>query len=219
MSLIGTVKLDWVVSVELSDALTLWIAPHPSWMPNPEWPENVGFATWESPDTYTFIDPLVRDDLDALAWEPFDAAVSASRQPVAVLLTAPWHERSVRAVAARYEAGVWIHPRGRGRVDDLPELATLPGRIELFVPDGVDEGQVAFHIVPEQALFVAEFFLGTDPGLQVLPSPGTADLAAFVASLERLRDLPIERVLVAHGASVLTDGRAAIRDALDGFAR
>ena len=34
-----------------------------------------------------------------------------------VLLTAPWHERSVRAVSARYDAPVWIHPQGRDRAD------------------------------------------------------------------------------------------------------
>jgi glyoxylase-like metal-dependent hydrolase (beta-lactamase superfamily II) len=204
--------------IRLTGALTLWKAPHPAWRSNPEWPEEVGFATWESTDVYVFIDPLVRDDLDAAAWERFDLAVAESDRPAAVLLTAPWHERSVRAVAARYDAHVWIHPRGRARVADLPELEALPEGVEVFVPDGVDEGQVAFHIVPEQALVVAEFFLGTNSGLQVLPSPGTQDRAAFAASLDQLRNLSIERVLVAHGPAVLQRGEDAIRAALDAFA-
>jgi glyoxylase-like metal-dependent hydrolase (beta-lactamase superfamily II) len=113
---------------------------------------------------------------------------------------------------------VWILPLGRARVEDLPELEVLPNGVEVFVPAGVDEGQVAFHIVPEQALVVAEFFLGTDSGLQVLPSPGTRDWAAFAASLDQLRHLSIERVLVAHGPPVLERGEDAIRAALDAFA-
>jgi hypothetical protein len=43
-------------------------------------------------------------------------------------------------------------------------------------------------------------------------------MAAFAASLEQLRALQIERVLVAHGAPVLANGREAIGDALDAFA-
>lgn len=204
--------------IALSDELTFWTAPHPAWAPNPEWPEQVGFATWGSSDSYVFIDPLVRDDLDPRAWEPFDAEVSKSPCAV-VLLTAPWHERSVQAVVARYEAPVWIHPMGRNRVADLPELTTLPSGIECFVPGGVDEGQVAFHLVPERTLVVAEFFLGTDRGLQVMPSPRTQNLLAFATSLDRLRDLSIERVLVAHGPPVLSGGDEAIRDALDAFSQ
>lgn len=165
-------------ATSLSDSLTRWVAPYPAWRPNPEWPEEVAFATWESPDSYVFIDPLVRDDLDPAAWEPFDRGVSESGQPVGVLLTAPWHERSVRAVATRYDCGVWVHARGRTRFADVAELATLPTGVEAFVPRGVDEGQVAFHIVPERTLVVADFFLGTLSGLQVLPSPATRDKAA-----------------------------------------
>jgi len=93
----------------------------------------------------------------------------------------------------------------------------LPEGVEAFAPGGVDEGQVAFHVVPEQTLVVAEFFLGTKDGLQVLPSPGTQDIAAFAASLEELRTLPIERVLVAHGPPVLTGGKRAICAAVDAF--
>jgi glyoxylase-like metal-dependent hydrolase (beta-lactamase superfamily II) len=209
---------EGVQGIVLSDALTRWKAPHPAWMPNPEWPEQVAFATWQSPDSFVFIDPLVRDDLDPAAWQPFDRAVSESGLPAVVLLTAPWHERSLRAVAARYGAAVWIHPLGRARIGELPELSALPAGVDALEFDGVDEGQVAFHVVPEQALVVAEFFVGTGNGLRVLPSPATRDMAAFAASLEQLRDLRIERVLVAHGAPVLADGTEAIRDALDAFA-
>ena len=202
--------------ITLGDALTFWMVPHPAWTPNREWPKDVGFVTWASADTFVFIDPLVRDDLDPRAWEQFDDAASAA-QRVAVLLTAPWHERSVRAVSGRYDAPVWIHQRGRARIADLPELSTVPNGVRVFQAGGVDEGQVAFHIVPERTLVVAEFFLGTNRGLRVAPSPATRNLDAFTASLDELPDLPIDRVLVAHGPPVLSDGSIAIRDALDTF--
>src|SRR5439155_4329935 len=82
--------------IRLTGTLTFWKALHPAWRPNPEWPEEVGFATWESTDVYVFIDPLVRDDLDAAAWQRFDDAVAQSDRPPAVLLTPPLHDRSAR---------------------------------------------------------------------------------------------------------------------------
>src|SRR4051812_12325560 len=87
-----------MAGVRLSESLTWWMAPHPEWTPNPEWPQEVGFATWAATDAYVLIDPLVRDDLDDAAWKPFDAASAEAGRPVGVLLTAPWHERSARAV-------------------------------------------------------------------------------------------------------------------------
>ena len=105
--------------VQPSDVLTYWAVPHPAWAASAEWPKDVGFVTWRSTDAYVFIDPLVRDDLDRRARDEFDAAVLAA-QTVALALTAPWHQRSVRAVSARYDASVWIHQRGRARIADLP---------------------------------------------------------------------------------------------------
>jgi hypothetical protein len=106
-----------------------------------------------------------------------------------VLLTAPWHEHSTRDVVTRYEARVWAAPQARQRVGDLPPLDDLPPGIEVFVPRGVQEGQVAFWIVAEQTLVVAEFLLGTDRGLQVRPSPSTSDMHDFVESLGELEAL------------------------------
>jgi glyoxylase-like metal-dependent hydrolase (beta-lactamase superfamily II) len=207
-----------VQAMRISKRLTFWAAPHPAWKPNLEWPEEVGFVTWLGSDSYVLIDPLVRDDLDATAWEPFDRAVSGSGHAAVVLLTAPWHERSARAVAARYEARVWIHPASRARVSELPELRVLPMGVETFVPAGADEGQVAFHIVPERTLVVADLFLGVEGGLRVASAPVSRDAATFATSLDQLRHLPIDNVLVAHGPPVLGKGGDSIAAALDAFA-
>ena len=118
----------------------------------------------------------------------------------------------------RYAAAVWISPEARERISDLPEPQTIPAGIETFTPRGVSEGQVAFFIKEERALVVAEFFLGTPTGLQLCPSPATADIDEFAESMNELRLLPIERILVAHGQPVLAAGADAIAAALDSFA-
>jgi len=205
------------VRIELGERLTYWTAPHPRWRPNPEWPEAVGSVLYAAPDSLVLVDPLVRDDLAPDAWDWLDEAVAATAKPVAVLLTAPWHERSTRAVAARYRAAVWAAPRARARIADLPQLGSVPRGIGLFAPRGVDDGQVAFVFEDERTLVVGEFFVGTPSGLRVAPSPETQDLREFLMSLEELQRLPIERVLVSHGPPVESRGKEAISAALASF--
>jgi glyoxylase-like metal-dependent hydrolase (beta-lactamase superfamily II) len=205
--------------VRLSERLAYWTEPHPNWRPNPEWPEEVGCVLYTAPAALVLIDPLVRDDLSPAAWDWLDGAVEEADGGVAVLLTAPWHERSTRAVVDRYAAEVWIAPVARERIGDLPWLRTIPAGIEVFTPRGVDEGQVAFFVEEERTLVVAEFFVGTPTGLELCPSPAERDLAEFAASMCELRRMPIDRVLVAHGQPVFEAGAEAIAAALDSFAR
>jgi hypothetical protein len=57
--------------------------------------------------------------------------------------------------------------------------------------------------------------MGAADGLRVSPSPAERDPDIFIRSLHWLLELPIERVLVAHGPPVLAHGAAAIRKALE----
>ena len=203
--------------IRLSERLVYWMEAHPKWRPNPDWPEQVCSVLYSTPDALVLIDPLIRSDLDTSAWDWLEGIVAAASSPVVVLLTAPWHERSTREVAERYAADVWAHPSARKRLAGLANIDAVPEGIEIVTLGGVDEGQVAFLIEAERTLVVAEFFLGTATGLRVLPSPATVDMAAFVQSLRELGELPIERVLVAHGPSVLAEGRSAVKAALGSF--
>lgn len=208
-----------MATARISAQLTYWTAPHPAWRPNPEWPEEVGCVAYRGPDALALIDPLIRDDLDPERWRFLDDAVAEAQLPVVVLLAAPWHERSTRAVVERYAARVWAARRARDGVADLPQLAEVPRGVQVFTPAGVEQGQVAFYIPEERMLFVAELFLGTGAGLQVTPAPepATIDLAAFLDSLEELARLPIDGVLVSHGPPVLSRGSEAISVALEAF--
>lgn len=202
--------------IEVGDRLLFWTAPHPSWRPNPDWPQEVGCVLYRHPESVVLIDPLIRADLAITAWSWLDSEVGAET-PVAVLLTAPWHERSVRDVSARYGGRVWASPAARARLGDLPWLEQPPVGIRTLVPRGVDEGQVAFFIEPVRALVVAELFFGTESGLEVRSSPGTTDEEEFSRFMGELEGLPVEHVLVGHGQPVLHGGREAISAALRGF--
>ncbi|OLD99362.1 MAG: hypothetical protein AUG91_07090 [Actinobacteria bacterium 13_1_20CM_4_69_9] len=189
---------------EIAPELWYWTAPHPAWRSGFDWPEQVGCVYYGSPEGVVLIDPLVTDEI----WPILDERIARSEKPACILLTAPWHERSAPIVADRYGARIW-RP---GSAEPLP-----PG-VEVFQPAGVDERQVAFFLPAHRTLVVAEFFLGENGSLRVLPSPALTDRSTFDASLRRLLDLPVEHVLVSHGEPVLGDGSRKIAEALHAHA-
>ena len=195
---------------EIENGLWYWTAPHPAWGGATDWPEDVGCVCCRAADAAVLIDPLLPRGEEAAFFDFVDAFGLG----VAVLLTAPWHQRDAEVVAQRYETTVWAHELARPRISFPTRGGPLPTGIEVFVPEGDEEGQAAFYLPAHHALVVAEFFMGTDGGLRLCPSPSLSDPAAFRRSLSKLLDLPIERVLVAHGEPVLSDGRRRIADAL-----
>jgi hypothetical protein len=189
---------------QIAPGLRYWTAPHPEWRGATDWPEDVGCVYCEASDAIVLIDPLLPNGEEDEFWAMLDAAIERSALPVAVLLTAPWHERSAPVVAERYGATVWV----------CESRDLLPAGVEVFVPAGNSEGQVAFFLRPYQALVVAEFLMGADGGLRVCLSPTLTDRHAFDESLRTLLDLPIDHVLVSHGEPVLHDGKRRIAEAL-----
>jgi glyoxylase-like metal-dependent hydrolase (beta-lactamase superfamily II) len=119
-----------------------------------------------------------------------------------VLLTAPWHARATDEFVARYGATVWP-----GTTDELP------AGVEAFAPDG-DPVEVLFFIREHHTLVTGDVFSGTGGRFHVFFADEVEDRAAYLRSLARLADLPIERVVVAHGEPILEDGAARIAEAV-----
>jgi hypothetical protein len=193
---------------EIESGLYYWTAPHPAWQGATDWPEDVGCVCYQAPEQVVMIDPLVQKE----DWATLDCWVK--ERPAAILLTAPWHLRSAPLVAQRSGSSIWAHESARSRISHRTHAGDLPRDVELFVPGGAAEGQVAFFLRTPRALVVAEFFLGIDGGLQVLASPTERDPSAFHNSLAALLDLSIEHVLVAHGHPVVGNGHERIAEAL-----
>ena len=186
---------------EVAPGLRYWLAPHPAWRPGNDWPEDVLCAYYEAPDALVLIDPLVPRGEEAEFWQALDQDVEQLGRPVRVLLTAPWHRRDTDVVMRRYGAQA-----SDGR---------LPAGVEVFRAGPRAEEQVAYFIRPHRTLVVAEFFQGTSAGLRVAPSPSDPHPDELSNTLRALLDLPIERVLVAHGEPVLSEGVARMREALE----
>jgi hypothetical protein len=192
-----------VEAARIAEGLWRWTAEHPRWE---HWPDHerepceVGCVYYEAGDATVLIDPLVPAGEELEFFRHLDADVERHGLPVAILLTAEWHRRSADELAARYDA----------RIGGAP-----PDGVEEIPIEGADERQVAYFIRPHHALVVAEIFaVDIDGELYVGPSPALKRPDELEASLGRLMELPIERLLVSHGEPVLEDAKTRMAEAL-----
>jgi hypothetical protein len=189
----------------IARGLRRWMVRHE------EWGEEVGCLAVETDDGLVLIDPL----------EPPDEASS----PQHVLLTVFFHLRSTKDVSAprvwapKYSARSAAN-RGVTVTDDVAD-GGLPGGIVAL--QTARRAEVVYWLPEQRSVVVGDVLLGagakpkaTDEPLRLCPERwlSGSSHADLRDSLEPLLDLPVERVLVSHGAPVLAEGRAALERVL-----
>ncbi len=172
------------------------------------WEEQVGSVAVDTADGLVVIDPL----------EP-PAELGA---PAHVLVTVYWHARATPDLKAR----VWapsrsVRPLANRGVEAEDAAGGLPGGIRSFQTARAAE---AVYWLPEQrAVVVGDVLLGagakpraTDEPLRLCPERwlGKSTHDDLRASLRPLLELPVEHVLVSHGAPVLGGGTSALERVL-----
>ena len=190
-------------TLRIAEGLWRWTAEHPNWK---NWPNHereareVGCVYYEADDATVLIDPLVPAGEEDSFSRHLDADVERRGLPVVILLTAEWHRRSADELASRHGARIG---------------GALPEGVEEIPIEGADERQVAYFIRPHAALVVAEIFgVDIDGELYVGRSPALERPDELEASLDRIMELPIERLLVSHGEPVLKDAKTRMKEAL-----
>jgi glyoxylase-like metal-dependent hydrolase (beta-lactamase superfamily II) len=141
-------------------------------------------------------------------------------------VTVYWHGRSTKGLDAKR---IWassrsaqpLRNRGVGVTDVFRVGDALPGGIRALETPRAAE--VLYWLPEQHALAVGDVLLGagakprpTGERLRLCPERwlGKGTHADLRAALRQLLELPVERVLVSHGAPVLTDGRAALEAVL-----
>jgi glyoxylase-like metal-dependent hydrolase (beta-lactamase superfamily II) len=190
-------------ALRIAKGLWRWTALHPNWE---NWPgheleaQEVGCVYYEADDATVLIDPLIPAGEEDELFRHLDADVARRALSVVILVTAEWHCRSADELATRYDA----------RIGGAP-----PQGVEEIPIEGADERQVAYFIRPHAALVVCETFAVDIHGeLRVCQSPALTRPDELEASLDRLMELPVERLLVSHGEPVLEDAKARMAEAL-----
>jgi hypothetical protein len=192
-----------VEALRIAEGLWRWTAEHPNWENWPDHerePREVGCVYYEAGDASVLVDPLVPTGEEDEFFRHLDADVARRGLPVVILLTASWHRRSADELAVRYNARIG---------------GALPEGIEEIAIEGADERQVAYFIRPHAALVVAEIFQVDVDGEQLVGrSPALKRPDELEASLTRLMELPVERLLVSHGEPILQDAKRHMAEAL-----
>jgi hypothetical protein len=195
---------------QLAPGLLRWAEPHPEWNPDAvagssaDWPQMVGSALYEAPDTVAIFDPILPRDEREEFLRSLDERVAG--RPVSVLTTIRWHRRDRELVAERYSAN---SSRAWNAVAAGVEPRPLRGA-----------GETMYWLPGVASLIAGDRLLGDDAGgLRVCPQSWLTHVQVDRAGLAHLMlpllDLPIELVVVSHGNPVLHDGRAALARAIE----
>jgi hypothetical protein len=210
--------------VELAYGLWSWTATHPAWQAGLGWDAEVRCFYLEAEDATVVVDPLVPADAADRFWRALDRDVDRRAKPVAVLLTQAAHARSAGELAARYDADVWGHEDARPKVGGarfhpLAPGETAPGGAHVLPLDQESDGSGRPLYFPDHAaLAVGDVFIAVEGELRIWwtrdGSSGSWYRERLLPSLHRWLELPVEHVLVSHGAQV-TGGGDAIAAALE----
>ena len=180
-------------------ALTRWTAF------SEDWGEEVGCVAVETEDGPVFIDPL--------------SPPAGLGEPAHTLITVFFHAREARGrVWAARAIARRLSNRGVEVTDPFDPGDPLPGGIGCF--QTARQGEVVYWLPEQRAVVVGDVLLGaggkprpTDEPLRLCPERwlgSRATLADLRASLRPLLELPVEQVLVSHGAPVLSGGHVAL---------
>jgi glyoxylase-like metal-dependent hydrolase (beta-lactamase superfamily II) len=202
---------------EVATGVWRWVAFHP------EWNQEVACAALESGGRLVLIDPLLP------AGAGGEAALSRWKdgleggEPVDIVLTVFYHERSAGAIAdALPETTLWVVHEGAEKVESAVTNPfrpgdALPGGLSALSTARIDE--VVLWDASSRSLFVGDVLLGRGPeGIELCPESwlpdgvGTDDL---VRSLMPLLDQPVARILPGHGEPLLRNARASLKNLLE----
>jgi hypothetical protein len=202
----------------IAPGLWYWTARHPDWHPGEFGAEVVSYAAVTDTDLL-LVDPLGAPPDDLL------------RERVSILITIGYHVRSAEDLWKRWHADVPVTiygPPNAGRRLPAEAFSELkpgedgPAGVRAFAIGKPVRGERPLWIPSHNALAFGDALVTNPEGeLRMwIQDPLTDARAAFyrerfAPTLRPLLDLPVERVLVTHGAPVMKDAAAALRRAVE----
>ena len=217
---------------ELAAGLWHWSSRHPEWEASEPWGPDVSSYAIDDGERLLLFDPLgVPGEIETLA---------ADREP-AIVLTAPWHERDSQSLVERLGAPVytplpdteeelmrewdltaeqvaggspdvrWLRDGEAGEAHWYAAGDQLPFGIQVF--PGHKRNDLVLWIESRGAVAVGDTLVDFGEGLHINLRwlHGGMTRERVVDGLRPLLELPVERVLPAHGAPA---DRAALERAL-----
>ena len=223
--------VDVAAVQELEPGLWHWRAPHPDWEASEPWDKEVSSYAIDDGQRLVLFDPLgLPSELEQLAAE----------RELAIVLTAPWHERDAENLVQRFGAPVYTPapdtaedllekfdfeaPEGWRSSDAAWLIYGEVGEARLYaagdrLPVGVEafrgwcRNDLVLWVEGHRAVIAGDTLADFGNGIEINTRwlRGKVTREEIAEGLRPLLERPVERVLPAHGAP--TD-RAALERAL-----
>ena len=173
---------------------------------------NPGFMTGAGTNQYVFGGELIVD-MASLTAENQRRLEASRAHPRRLLLTHihPDHVGGAADLRATFGVTIAVHRSRAGfafaaaplapetLLDDGDEIAHDAGRLRAVHTPGHESGHCCYYDPDRRWLFTGDLILGT--GTVVIPPPD-GNMRAYLASLERLLDLDLARILPGHGPAI-----------------
>lgn len=216
---------------ELAEGLWSWPARHPEWHPGNFGAEVLSFAARAGGEALLLIDPLLPAEEPEQVLALLDAEAERIER-IAILITITYHVRSAEPLWQRYRSGrevsIHSHPAAVKRLTEsagafvpMTPGERLPGGAMPHPIGRPRRYEFPLHLPDHDALVFGDAVVGVDGGLRVWAQRKIDEKVVrfhrerFNPTLEPLVELGAGRMLMTHGASVLSDGSAALRAAID----
>jgi glyoxylase-like metal-dependent hydrolase (beta-lactamase superfamily II) len=196
---------------ELQEGIWHWEAAHPDWKPGEDWDEIVSSYAIDDGERLLLFDPLA---------PPTEIDELAAGRETAIVLTCPWHARDAQTLAERLGAQLYVPPPDEGDPNPLEAHVFRAGdRLPVGVQalPGMEPNDLVLWVESHRALVAGDTLQDRGNGLQFLGDlvnnvpAGGASAAQILERMRPLLALPVEIVLLTHGAPA---DRAALEHAL-----
>ena len=196
---------------EVRSGVWHWEARHPEWNEGQWWGPLVSSYAVDDGARLVLFDPLA---------PPAKIEQLVPERETAIVLTCPWHRREAQALAARYDAPLYVPPPDEGDPSPVEgtvfrEGETLPVGVRAL--PGMEPNDLMLWVESHRVLVAGDTLQDRGDGLQFVgdllnnvPDHGVP-VERIRAGLQPLLDLPVELVLPTHGGPA---DRAALERAL-----
>jgi hypothetical protein len=218
---------------QIAPGIYRWTAPHPEWRSSVEEVVSYALVTGEA---LAFVDPLLPAEGDARRaplLAEIDGMIGEARR-LELLVTVPYHTRSVETLYERYSRTVptliWGHGGVKKRLTRKAPLEVIPQSAAGAAAEIADGAVLAYTIgkprrseyplyFPElRAAAFGDAIVGVQGGLRFWTMSTTTGADwyrdVFAPTVRPLAEQDIEYVLTTHGPAVLADGRRALEECL-----
>jgi hypothetical protein len=211
---------------ELAPGIHRWTAPHPEWRPTVEEVESYALVVGEA---LLLVDPLLPTDADERR-SPLLAGLEllvAAAARVELLITIPYHARSVEVLYERYAperpTRIWGHANVSKRLRPKTPLEVIPagaagtaapiagGAAEAYTVGRPRRSEYPLYVPELRAAVFGDAVVGAQGGLRFWNQSSSTGEAwyrdVFAPTLAPLVERSLEHVLVTHGPPVIGDGQ------------